>query len=114
MSGLNINIGKTNALCINTPPHLCEQLQLLGMTTPDNIKHLGLHLVSTSMIAITKAKIEPKLIKRRILATTPPTDILHRANLVTTALIPVYNHVFMALPVEPHHTENLFSEILFF
>jgi hypothetical protein len=34
--------------------------------------------------------------------------------LVTTTLIPVYNHVFMALPVEPPHTENLFSEILRF
>jgi hypothetical protein len=60
------------------------------------------------------AQIEPKAVKRRILATTPPTDTLHRATLVTTALIPVYNHVFMALPVEPQHTESLFSEILRF
>jgi hypothetical protein len=30
------------------------------------------------------------------------------------ALIPVYNHVFMALLVEPLHTVNLFSEILQF
>ncbi len=60
------------------------------------------------------ASIEPKLIKRRILATTPPTDVLHRATLVTTALVPVYNHVFMALPIEPRHTEPLFSEILRF
>jgi hypothetical protein len=29
------------------------------------------------------ASFEPKLIKRRILATTPPTDVLHRATLVT-------------------------------
>jgi hypothetical protein len=50
----------------------------------------------------------------RILATAPPGDVLHRATLITTALIPVYNHVFMALPVEPHHTENLFFEILCF
>ncbi len=71
------------------------------MTTPDNIKHLGLHLGKTvaSTVATTMARIEPKLIKRRILPTTPPTDILHRATLVTTGLIPVYNHVFMALPV---------------
>ncbi len=31
-----------------------------------------------------------------------------------SVLVPVYNHVFMALPVEPKHTEPLFSEILRF
>jgi hypothetical protein len=88
----------------------------MGMTTPDTIKHLGLHLgktISTTVLT-TMTQIEPKTIKRRILATTPPTDVLHRATLVTTALIPIYNHVFMALPVEPIHTENLFSKILRF
>jgi hypothetical protein len=40
-----------------------------------------------------------------------------RKNLVLfrkNALVPVYNHVFMALPIEPKHTEPLFSEILRF
>jgi hypothetical protein len=116
VSGLNININKSMALCINTPQPLCENLQQMGMTTPSTIKHLGLHLSKTisSTVVNTMAKIEPKAVKRRILATTPPTDILHRSTLVTTALIPVYNHVFMALPVEPQHTESLFSEILRF
>jgi hypothetical protein len=88
----------------------------MDMTTPDTIKHLGLHLgktISTTVLT-TMTQIEPKTIKRRILASTPPTDVLHRAALVTTALIPIYNHVFMALPVEPIHTENLFSKILRF
>jgi hypothetical protein len=71
-------------------------------------------LTKDSRVEANMASIEPKLVKRRILATTPPTDVLHRATLVTTALIPVYNHVFMALPVEPRHTEPLFSEILRF
>jgi hypothetical protein len=88
----------------------------MGMTTPNTIKHLGLHLSKTisSMVINTMAKIEPKAVKRRILATTPPTDMLHRSTLVTTALIPVYNHVIMALPVESQHTESPFSEILRF
>jgi hypothetical protein len=47
VSGLNININKTMALCINTPAPLCEQLQLLRMRTPDNVKNLGLHLGKT-------------------------------------------------------------------
>jgi hypothetical protein len=107
VSGLNINIAKTTALCINSPDQLCEGLRHMGMTTPDNAKHLGIFLGKTmdSTVEVTMANIEPKLVKRRILATTPPTDVLHRATLVTTALIPVYNHVFMALPIEPKHTE---------
>ncbi len=116
VSGLNINIAKTTALCVNSSGQLCEGLRQMGMTTPDNFKHLGILLGKTmdSTVEATMASIEPKLVKRRILATTPPTDVLHRATLVTTALVPVYNHVFMALPIAPKHTEPLFSEILRF
>jgi hypothetical protein len=104
------------ALCVNTPLPLCEHLQRICMSTPSTIKHLGLHLSKTisSTVTMTMAQIDPKAIKQRILATTAPTDTLHRATLVTTALIPVYNHIFMALPVEPQHTEPLFLEILCF
>jgi hypothetical protein len=84
-------------------------VQLLGMMTPDNIKHLDLHLGKTvaSTVEASMAKIEPKLIKHGLLTTTPPTDILRKATLINTTLIPVYNHVFMVLPVEPKHTETL-------
>jgi hypothetical protein len=42
---------------------MCEQLQLRGMMTPENIKHLGLHLGKTfaSTVEITMTKIETKL-----------------------------------------------------
>jgi hypothetical protein len=65
VSGLNIIIGKTTALCVNTHLVICEQLQLLGMTTPNNFKHLGLHVGKTisSTVLTTMAKIEPKMIK---------------------------------------------------
>jgi hypothetical protein len=53
------------------------------------------------------AAIDPKAIERRILATTPPTDMLHRALLVNLAFTPIYNHVFMALPVTSNHTDEL-------
>jgi hypothetical protein len=82
----------------------------MGMTTPDNAKHLGIFLGRTmdSTVEVTMANIEPKLVKRRILATTPPTDVLHRATLVTTALIPVYNHVFRPSLLNPS-IQNLYS-----
>jgi hypothetical protein len=58
--------------------------------------------------------IDPKAIKRRILATTPPTDVLHRAVLINVALVPIYNHVFMALQVGKSYTDELQKEILKF
>jgi hypothetical protein len=51
-------------------------------------------------------------IERRILATTPPTDMLHRALLVNLAFTPIYNHVFMALPVTRNHIDELQKAVL--
>jgi hypothetical protein len=99
VSGLNNNIAKTTALCINTPAPLCEHLHLLG-TTLDNSKHLGILLGKTikSTVENIMAHSEPKSIK-----TTPPTDVLNRFKLPNIAPLPVYNHMFMALLVEPAH-----------
>jgi hypothetical protein len=72
------------------------------MKPPDNVKHLKLQLGKTieSTVEVTLAQTEPKLVKRRILATTPPMDVLHRAALINTASVPVYNHASMALFAE--------------
>jgi hypothetical protein len=43
---------------------------------------------------------EPQRMKQRILGTTPPTDLEHRASLIHTALVTVYNHICMALPIQ--------------
>jgi hypothetical protein len=86
------------------------------MTTLENTKHLGIFLGRTiySTVAVTMAHIKLKAIKRYILAITPPTDILHIATLINVTLLPVNNHVIMALPVEPEHTEELDKEVLSF
>ena len=116
VSGLNINIRKTEALCINTPQEIQDLMHRLGINTPPSLKHLGLHLATTieGTIACTMTNIEPKAIKRRIFATTPPTDLLHRATLINTALTPIYNHVFMALPTTREQGESLYQETLSF
>jgi len=116
VSGLKINIKKTAALCINTAPDVEEGLRQLGIDTPDHIKHLGIHLGKniTSTLTETMAQINPKAIKRRILATTPPTDILHRSTLIKAAFTPIYNHVFMAIPVQEDQCESLHKEVVKF
>ena len=62
----------------------------------------------------TLEAIDVKAVKRRINATTPPTDILHRATLLNTAFTPLYTHVFMALPVETEQLDALRGEQLSF
>jgi len=116
VSGLKVNINKTAALCINTPADIIQGIQHLGINTPEHIKHLGIHLGKTieSTIEETMRQISPKTIQRRILATTPPTDILHRATLIRTAFLPIYNHVFMAIPITSEHSNILHKETLKF
>jgi hypothetical protein len=114
--GLNINIRKTTALCINTPPRVTQGLNEMGIETRGNCKHLGLYLEKNieSTMECTMRNTEPKRLKRRILGTTPPTDLLHRALLINTALIPSYNHIFMALPVHQETMKKLHQEVLDF
>jgi hypothetical protein len=113
VSGLNINISKSKALCINTSEEVIEGLQNMQINTPTHVKHLGIYLGETieSTINATMRETESKLIKRRILATTPPTDLLHRALLVNTAFTPIYNHILMALPVPQTILEELDAEV---
>jgi hypothetical protein len=116
VSGLNIYVNKITALCINTRREIQEGLTRAGLAISSSTKHLGIHLAPTieTTIKATMEAIDPKAIKRRILATTPLTDLLHWAVLVNVAFLPIYNHIFMALPVDKTNTDNLQKDILKF
>jgi hypothetical protein len=103
-------------LCLNTEPSLILDLQQKGFSTPNSMRHLGIELAKTieETVRETIQKIDMKAVKRRILATTPPTDILHRATLINAAMVPMYNHVLMALPVAEEDLNTLHKEILSF
>ena len=116
VSGLNVNVNKSAVLCINTSEEIKETLRNKGLSTPSTIKHLGIEIGTTveETIQETMRKVDIKATKRRILATTPPTDVLHRVILINRALTPIYNHIFMALPVSEPEIEVLRNEILNF
>jgi hypothetical protein len=80
VSGLNIYVNKITALCINTRREIQEGLTRAGLAISSSTKHLCIHLAPTieATIKATMEAIDPKAIKRRILDTTPPTDLLHR------------------------------------
>ncbi|RPH76440.1 MAG: reverse transcriptase family protein, partial [Planctomycetaceae bacterium] len=116
VSGLNINVRKSTALCINSTPELLADLQQKGFSTPETVRHLGIDLRNTidETLTTTLQNIDIKAIKRRILATAPPTDTLHRSTLINSALVPLYNHVLMALPATEDALAPLYKEVLSF
>jgi hypothetical protein len=113
VSELNINVRKSTILGVNCTPDLTLNLQNRGFSTPATIRHLGIELGPTiqTTISETLSKIDLKATKRRILVTAPPTDILHRATLINSALTPLYNHVLMALPATEKDLQPLCKEI---
>ncbi len=116
VSGLNINVKKSSALGINSAPTLIQDLQHKGFSMPNNMRHLGIELAKTieDTVRETMQKVDLKAVKRKILATTLPTDILHRATLINSAMVPLYNHVLMTLPVTETELNPLHKEILSF
>ncbi len=47
VSGLNINVRKSTALCINSAQSLVQELQDRGFATPASMRHLGIELAGT-------------------------------------------------------------------
>jgi hypothetical protein len=113
VSGLQINMKKSMALCINTSQEVIDGLQELGISTPNYIKHLGIQLGKTIQDTNdeTLRQVQTKALRRKILATTPPTDLLHRSLLVNVAYVPIYNHIFMALPIQPNQCLQVDKDI---
>ncbi len=115
VSGLNINIAETTAICINTPAPLWEQLLLLKMVTPNNPKHLGILLGKTInfTVEITMVYIEPKAIKRRIMAMMPPSLMCytepHSLSQPCSLSIIMSSWPFQWNPHIPHNSTRKFS-----
>jgi hypothetical protein len=59
-------------------------------------------------------KIKTKTLKRRILAMTPSTDILHRVTLINSVMIPLYKQVLMVFPATEEHLAPRYKEIVSF
>jgi hypothetical protein len=92
-SGLNIHVWKSTYYIFNCSPDPYEELQSKGISTPETeilFLYLGLEPASNMNTTLreTFQKIDLKAIKRYILATTPPTNILHSAALIISAMTP--------------------------
>jgi len=113
VSGLKINYRKSSALCINTSAEVMGSIAESGIPLVAESDCLGVILGKTvdESVNSTLNKINPKMIKKRIMATTPPTSMLHKTILINVAIQPIYNHVFMAMPIQADRIKPIFDEI---
>jgi len=113
VSGLKINYNKSSALCMNTDENILRSISDAGISIVESTDCLGIILAKTIEETVTQTiqKIEPKAIKRRIMATAHPANMLHKSILLNIAVQPIFNHAFMALPIFDDTVKNLFEEI---
>ena len=88
-------------------------LQNSQINTTAHSKHLGFYLGEAMQATVleTLRHADLKLMKRRILATTHPTDMLHREQLVNMAFTPILNRILMALPISDNPLQELDKEV---
>ena len=109
VSGLTVNIRKSQILFINTDPNLINDVQGLGLQTVTQMRYLGIQIADnlSDTIKFSYEVIDVKAIRKKILATSPPTDMLHRSMLVNIALTSLYTHAVMSVPVTQQVTDKL-------
>jgi len=100
-------------LCLNTDENILRSISDAGILIVESTDCLGIVLAETIEETVTQTmqKIEPKAIKRRIMATAHPTNMLHKSILLKIAVQPILNHAFMALIIYDDTVKNLFEEI---
>ncbi len=116
VSGLKVNLAKSQILCVNTDPNLIRQLEQMGVKIVQKMKYLGIQLSTTMLDTIQNSflTIDDRAIRRRILANTAPTDMLHKSVLLNMAVTSLYTHALMALPVKSDVLDRMFDNLLDF
>jgi hypothetical protein len=78
----------------------------MGIETPETCKHLGLYLSKNieNTIENTMRNTEPKRIKRRILGTTPPADLLQSTSYQHYSYSYLHSHIYG--PTSPKKTNE--------
>ena len=102
VSGLKISPGKTVILGINTPGELLHQIQVeTGIQVVDGFRFLGLEIRSTyaDMVNESYASAHTRQQAKYDKIHSSHLDMMHKKQLISSVIIPSYNHIFMALGV---------------
>ena len=100
VSGLQMNVGKTEIMCLNTPPDLIADIQSRNdIKVVTGIKHLGLQLRPTYKASCADffAAVGTRATTKYVRIHSTPSELFHRRQLIQTAYLSSFTHIFLHL-----------------
>ena len=112
VSGLQVNLKKTEMLCINTDARLIKDIeQQTGIKCVEGLRHLGIEVRKTYKSTVENAKILQQTESKYKKINKSFTDMFHRKQLIQQVLLPSYNHCYMTLGFDAEAGEKLDKQV---
>ena len=115
VSGLQINVNKTEMLCINTDAGIMAEIeQQTGIKCVDGLRHLGIEVRKTykSTVEATNAKIMQQTESKYKRINKSFTDMFHRKQLIQQVILPSFNHCYMTLGYDQDSGSKLDKQVI--
>ena len=115
VSGLQINVKKTEILCINTDASIMAEIeQQTGIKCVDGLRHLGIEVRKTykSTVEATNAKVMLQTESKCKRINKSFTDMFHRKQLIQQVILPSYNHCYMTLGYDSESGGKLDKKVI--
>jgi hypothetical protein len=115
VSGLKVNIAKTNILGINTQRQLLDDIaELTGITVVIEFRYLGLQIKASNAESRTATyeAVHASVQRKFEALNTSFVDLFHRQQLIQQVFLPSFNHIFMAFGHDPQWGEEIDKMIL--
>jgi hypothetical protein len=114
VTGLKINLGKSECLIVNTEQRIKEAIERSGIKVVETMRYLGVHIRNT----YEGSKVESyERIKEMIAAKcerikTAGGTIFKKKALINMGIIPVYNHIAMVFGAEENFSQWVSGKIV--
>ena len=110
VSGLRVNVEKTEIMCINTPELLKQSIQNdTGIQVVTELRHLGIEIRASYQDTVQASfnKTIQRTESRYSRINTSHADMFHKRQLITQAYIPSFTHLFMSLEYDSQTGQEL-------
>jgi len=114
VSGLKINIKKSEVMCINTPEDLEDNIkEQVGLKVVEGMKHLGIQLRKSiqQVYDSTIEEISNRAAGKANRIHSSHADMWHKKQLIMHAYIPAYYHLFNVIGIRDTTAEELDKKI---
>jgi hypothetical protein len=115
ISGLKISPQKTVILGINTPPQLLEEIRAItGMEVVNSFRYLGLQVGGSYRQTIEDSyeHAHSQQTKKYNKINSAHLDLIHKKQLITSVILPSYNHIFMSVGYNEEWGKRIDNEVI--